>query len=254
MAPACAPLPPWQASGPAIGRQKPCATGRIWVEGAGKVSNSDSFIDEVSEEVRKDRLFGLLKRYGWIAAAAVFALVGGAAYNEYTKAQARTEAQQLGDAMLSALERPAPGDRAAALDGIETDSAGSAALLSLLTAGQQVEAGDPQAATARLEAVATNPDLAPIYRQIASYKALLASAGTLDVATRRAGFTALAVPGNPLRLLAEEQLALIDLETGDRAAALERLRRIAQDSELTAGLRVRVGQIIAALGGTGPDV
>jgi hypothetical protein len=218
------------------------------------VSNSDSFIEEVSEEVRKDKLYGMLKRYGWIAAAAVFALVGGAAYNEYTKAQARAEAQQLGDAMLAALEQPAPEARATALAQIETDSAGGDALLSLLTAGQEAEAGDPQAATARLESVATNPDLAPIYRQIASYKALLAGAETLDIDTRRAGFTALAVPGNPLRLLAEEQLALIELETGDRAAALERLNRIAQDSELTAGLQVRVAQIITALGGTGPDV
>jgi fermentation-respiration switch protein FrsA (DUF1100 family) len=42
------------------------------------VSDTDSFIDEVTEEVRRDRLFGLMKRYGWIAALAVLLIVGGA--------------------------------------------------------------------------------------------------------------------------------------------------------------------------------
>ena len=32
-----------------------------------EMSDTDSFIDEVTEEVRKDRLYGYLRRYGWIA-------------------------------------------------------------------------------------------------------------------------------------------------------------------------------------------
>ena len=32
---------------------------------------SDSFIDEVSEEVRRDSLYRLLRRYGWLLAALV---------------------------------------------------------------------------------------------------------------------------------------------------------------------------------------
>ena len=56
------------------------------------MSDTDSFIDEVNEEVRRDRFYFMLKRYGWIAVLAVILLVGGAAWNEYQKAQARAEA------------------------------------------------------------------------------------------------------------------------------------------------------------------
>ena len=58
-----------------------------------------------------------------------------------------------------------------------------------------------------------------------------------------------AVPGAPLRLLAEEQLALLDIEAGDTEAALTRLNALLSDSELTAGLRRRASQLIVALGG-----
>ena len=37
------------------------------------MSETDSFIDEVNEEVRRDRLYGALRRYGWIAILAVLA-------------------------------------------------------------------------------------------------------------------------------------------------------------------------------------
>mgnify|MGYP002067949300 CR=1 FL=1 len=38
------------------------------------MSNQDSFIDEVTEEVRRDKLYALYKKYGWIAALAVVVL------------------------------------------------------------------------------------------------------------------------------------------------------------------------------------
>ena len=45
------------------------------------MSDTYSFIDEVTEEVRRDRLFGYFRRYGWIPAVIIVALVGGTAYN-----------------------------------------------------------------------------------------------------------------------------------------------------------------------------
>ena len=51
-----------------------------------------------------------------------------------------------------------------------------------------------------------------------------------------------------LRLLAIEQLALIDIEVGATKAALEKLQSIVIDAEVTAGLRQRATQLIIALG------
>ena len=49
------------------------------------MSDTDSFIDEVTEEVRRDRLFLLLRRWGWVGVLAVILIVGGAAFNEIRK-------------------------------------------------------------------------------------------------------------------------------------------------------------------------
>jgi hypothetical protein len=213
------------------------------------MSDADSFIDEVTEEVRRDRLFTLIRRYGWIAVVVIVAVVGGAGYNEYRKAQATATAQGLGDAMLAALDLDAPAERATALSKIEASTPGGEAVLGFLSAAAQAEAGDTAAAVADLEEVARNGELPEIYRQIASFKALTLQADTLPADQRRQGFEALAQPGAPLRLLAEEQLALIDVAEGQRDAAIEKLQAILQDAEINASLRQRVYQVIVALGG-----
>ncbi|MHA6323932.1 tetratricopeptide repeat protein [Roseivivax sp. CAU 1753] len=213
------------------------------------MSNPDSFIDEVTEEVRRDKLFGYLRRYGWIAVLLVLVLVGGAAWREYSAAQTRAASQAFGTAVLNALEAEQADDRMAALAAIDAPADGAGAILNMLKAGQSAEAGDTEAAVAALEAVATNGDVAEIYRNIASFKALTAASGTMTAEERRQGFEALSQPGNPLRLLASEQLALIEIETGNRDAALAALQAILGDSEATQGLRRRASQLIVALGG-----
>ena len=70
----------------------------------------------------------------------------------------------------------------------------------------------------------------------------------LAVQDRREGFEYLATPGNLLRLLASEQLAILDLAQGDVEAATNRLSEILQDAELTQGLRQRESQMMIALG------
>ena len=79
------------------------------------MSDTDSFIDEVTEEVRRDRMFLMLRRYGWIGALAVVAIVGGAAYNEYSKSQATAQSQKLGDDIIAALAENDAEGRASAL-------------------------------------------------------------------------------------------------------------------------------------------
>ncbi len=61
-----------------------------------KLSDSDSFIEEVSEEVRRDRLFGLFRKYAWIPILLIIIIVGGAAFNEYRKITDQRNASLLG--------------------------------------------------------------------------------------------------------------------------------------------------------------
>jgi hypothetical protein len=217
------------------------------------MSDTDSFINEVTEEVRRDKLYAALRKYGWIGVVVVAAIVGGAAYSEYSKSQVRAQAQAAGDSMLAALALDDSADRAAALAKVELENPSANAILSLMTAAEQSEAGETVAANETLQGVVNTADLPLIYRQIASLKALALSAGDLPAAERRTGYEAFSQPGNPLRLLAQEQLALIDIETGDAAAALVRFQAIIDDSETTSDLQQRALQVMVALGAE-PDL
>lgn len=216
------------------------------------MSDTDSFIDEVTEEVRRDRLFATLRRWAPVAAAAIVVLVGGAAWNEYRKASETAAAQQLGDDMIAALQADDVPTRLDRLQQIETDSAGGQAVVQFMISAGQVQEGDLAAAIAGLERIAGNGDMPEIYRQIANFKALTLQADSLPAQERRIRFEALAQPGQPLRLLASEQLALIDIAEGEGQAAIDRLQAIVTDAEVTGALRDRASQMIVALGGTAP--
>jgi hypothetical protein len=210
------------------------------------MSDTDSFIDEVNEEVRRDRMFNLFRRYGWIAVAAVLLLVGGAAWNEWRASQEQAQAEAMGDAIVAALNLETASARAAALQEIEVTQA--SAIVQLLSAAQLASDDRGDEAVAQLTAVHSNEALPLIYRQIAEFKSLVIADAGQNVETRRNGFEDLISSGSALRVLSEEQLALLDIGANDVGGALVRLQRLLEDSEITPGVRRRVTQLITALG------
>lgn len=205
------------------------------------MSSPDSFVDEVNEDLRRDRLFALMRRYGWIAVLGVLLLVGGAAYREWSAAQARAEAQARGDALRAAL---AQGDAAAQAEALATQEG---VLARLLLAAAQQEAGASEEAQASLQALADDPQVPQVYRDLAVLKsAMSGGAAPLD------GLQRLAAGAGPFRLLAAEQVALNALSAGDQDAAIAGLRAIAEDAEATQGLRERAQSLLSALGADAP--
>ncbi|MCX7565035.1 hypothetical protein OS189_01595 [Sulfitobacter sp. F26169L] len=217
------------------------------------MSDSDSFIEEVTEELRRDQMMAKLKKYGWIAVLVVLLIVGGAAFSEYRKSQTRAQAEALGDAMLAALDNDDPGARVAALQAVEAEAPRASAVLALLTASEQLGADDQEGALSNLNAVATNGDVPEIYRQIAQFKALTLQADTMPAAERKQGFESLAMAGGSLRLMAQEQLALIAIQEGETEAAIATYQDILADAQVTPDLQQRALQVIVALGGE-PDL
>lgn len=212
------------------------------------MSNTDSFIDEVTEEVRRDKTFAYIKRYGWIVGLAVVVVVGGAAWNEWTKAQAQAEAEAFGDSLLDASTAETAEQRADALGMIEAPDATASAIVSQMRAQQLIDAGDTEAAIATLNDVAADGELPRIYRDIAAFKALLVAPETQDTDARRLGLEALAAPGAPLRLLAMEELAYLEAGAGNRDTAIETLNRILDDAEVAPDQRQRARDALTALG------
>lgn len=212
------------------------------------MSQTDSFIAEVTDEVKRDKLYGYARRYGWIAVAAIVALVGGAAWREYSLATKQAAAEELGANISVALDGETPADRLAGLSEITTDSAGAAAMRDFLAADQAIAAEDFDTAKTLLDRVANDGDLPTIYRQIARFKFGTEMAAALDVDDRRAALEELNVAGQPLRLLALEQLMLLDVETGATDDAVAKARTILDDAEITANMTTRIGQLLTSLG------
>lgn len=209
------------------------------------MANTDSFIDEVSEEVRRDRLYALMRRWGWVPILVVLAIVGGAAYLEWQSAQQRSQAESFGDALLTALDADDTEGRIAALEEVDVPSAEAGIILALLTAGEAANGDDRVDAAARLRAAADAPGVARRYVDLALLKAEMLDPA--PEAEARIVLEALAAPGAPYSALAEEQLALMEVRAGDLDAGLDRLRAIERSAAATAGLQQRAAQLIVAL-------
>lgn len=219
------------------------------------MSNPDSFIDEVNEELKRDRLFGLFRKYGWILVVAVLAVVGWASWNEWSRAQDRARAQAFGDSVIAALDLDQGQARIAALQALaaqhRTGSGGSgrAGVVGLLLAAEALAEGDRPAALTALAAVADDTAMPTSYRQLATLKRVILAGDAISLADRRAALAPLAQAGQPLRPLALEQLALLRLEGGDADGALSDLRNLLREPDLSQELRGRVIQMIVVLGG-----
>lgn len=214
------------------------------------MSESDSFVDEVSEEVRRDRLYATFRKYAWVPILLVVAIVGGAAANEYFKAQARAEAEATGDAMLAALETPDADARAEALAGLELSSPTQQVIAQMTQAAVLVANDEPDAAFDVLRAAGEAPDADAAYTGLAALKAAMLrpedpwSGPTLD---------RLSQAGQPYRLLALEQLGLSKVAAGDVDAALADFTSLLEDPGVTANMAQRVAQVVTALGGEVPS-
>jgi len=210
------------------------------------VSNPESFIEEVTEEVRRDRLFALFRKYGWIGVLGVVLIVGGAAVTEWRKASNRAAAQAFGDAVMVALEQGTAPARRAALAAVPA-SADRAAILNLMLASDPTD--DRAGTLAALDKVASDATLPASYRDLAVLRRVVLSGADMALADRRAALDPIAAPGRPFRPLALEQLAYLLVEAGDTAGAIAALQALSQDQEAPSGLRQRATQMIVALGG-----
>lgn len=212
-------------------------------------NQTDSFISEVTDEVRRDRLFAIFRKYGWIGVVAVIGIVGGAAVYEWQKLQQGQNAQAFGDQLMAALQADQPGQMLQVIPATGTQ----AALVRLSTAAQAVQDGNPADVLAALQPVATDMALPANLRDLAALKMVIAAGSQMPVLDRDALLVRLAAPGAPYRLMALEQQAVLALGNGDRVTALDRAREILADAGATPGLQQRATELMVALGEE-PDI
>ncbi len=214
------------------------------------MSNNESFIDEVTEEVRRDKLFAMFRKYGWIGVVIVVGIVGGTAFTQWQRTQAENRAQAFGDAVTDALDLGATEERMAALKDVPATEE-QAGLLGLMLSTDPES--DKAGTLAALDAVAANADLSPLYRDLAVLRRVIVAGADMPLAERRSALDGIAVAGRPYRALAAEQLAILLIEEGKPDDAIAALTALLQDQDASAGLRRRAEQMIVALGGTLPE-
>ncbi|VDC30554.1 hypothetical protein [Pseudogemmobacter humi] len=210
------------------------------------MSNPDSFIDEVSEELRRDRLYGLFRRYGWIGGVVILVIVGGTAFTQWSKAREAARAEGFGDALIDALDTGSPEARREALAAVPATGT-QVVIRDLIAASDPGE--DREATLAALDAVIADTTLAPAWRDLAILRRVGVAGADMPLAERRASLEGIAGAGRPYRALAAEQLAYLLIEEGDSAGAIQALVALTTAEDAGASLRARAGQVVTALGG-----
>lgn len=213
------------------------------------MSNPDSFIQEVSEEVRRDRMFRLWKRYAPLVVALVVAIVGGTALMTWLDHRTAEAARGAGGLLIAAGEARDPGRRADALLALlETAEGGLAVVARLQAAVALAEEGDAEAAAAEFERAAAEATAEPALAALAAYRAALLRAPSVGPTATIAALDALTFPGNAMRLPALEARGIAHLTAGDGASARTDFETILADSEASEATRQRVREYLATLG------
>jgi hypothetical protein len=205
--------------------------------------SDDSFIREVEEELRSDRLKSFWSRFGaLIIGAAVLLVVATAAtrfYDYYTSSQANAS----GDRFLAALNLANDGksdEALAALQELEKDGFGQYPVLARMRAATVLaNEGKVDEAVSMFDAVAADSSVPVAIRDIAKLRAGYALVDTADYAEVAKRVEVLSSTESTLRHAAREVMGLSAWRTEKFADAQSLFSDIINDEQAPAGVTQR---------------
>lgn len=211
---------------------------------------SDIF-KEVEEEVRRDQLLKLWKKYGVFVVAVVLAVVlGVAGYQGWTvyEQRQRAAASQSYNAAAGLLAAGESEQAMAAFAALTDPGSGGYGLLAGFEAARlAAEAGEGDRALAIWgEIAASNAPAA--FRDAAVLAAARHRLDQGEAAEAEAMLEPLTAAGRPYRPLAVELSGVAALARGDEATARQRLEGLVADIEAPPGTRRRAAELLATIG------
>jgi hypothetical protein len=123
-------------------------------------------------------------------------------------------------------------------------------VIALLAAAQSAVAEGDAASAEKLRALAADAAVPQLYRDLATLKAAMLSAGETPPDDRIAALEPLSAPGGAFRPLALEQIALAHVEAGRSEEAIAILTDLLGAADVSGALQQRAAQMILALGGS----
>lgn len=208
------------------------------------MSETDSFIQEVNEEVRQAQMLALWKKWGPLVIGGIALIVAAAAYWSWSQAQERAAAEALGGTFIAA--DPEVVDDQVALPGKIDGPA--RVLAELAAAGAEARDGQKDAAAARYRALADATETDVEYADLA----ILQWARLVGGSEAIAALEPLMAEDRPYRVLALELRGTLHMAAGDAAAAHADWRAVMEDPMATQGARQRAAASLAATGGEIP--
>jgi hypothetical protein len=213
--------------------------------------NEEAFFREVDEELRRDQLGNVWRRYGRLLIALV--LVALAAFGGYLWWQAERDkaaglaGEQLAGA-IDALNDGKTGEADAKLKALAAgDQDGYSALAKLTQAARKLQNGDDKGAAAAYMEIALDKTIADPLRDVALVRGTAAAFDTLPSKAAIDRLAPLAKPGNPWFGSAGEMTAVSWMKLGKPQKAAEIFAEIAKDKQVPQSLRARAIRISGAL-------
>ena len=214
--------------------------------------SGETFLREVDENLRRDQLRDMARKYGgWLIAALVLflAAVGGWLYWQDRQ---RTQAAEKSEVLAQIFTDIGAGRLATVpqrLDTLAGEGKGAVRASALFTrAAVAIEQNDRKTATAKFREIADDEDLAEPYRNLALIRATSLEFDSLKPEQVIARMEPLAKPGNPWFGSAGELTAMALIKQNKRNEAGRLFAAIAADRQVPESIRARAVQIAGTLG------
>lgn len=217
-----------------------------------KPANNDSFYREVDEELRKDQLTNIWKRYGLLIGGGFLLLLAAIAGYLWWQQRQVAEAGERGERLVAAFEDVQRGKSKEAtvkLNQLAAEDAEGIVAAALLTkADLAIQDNNLPAAAAAFKQVADNAQFAEPYRQLALIRQTTIEFDRVAPAEVIRRLEPLAVAGGPWFGSAGELVAIAHLKAGQPARAAPIFAALAKDEKLPSSLRSRAVQMAGSLG------
>ena len=192
---------------------------------------SESFIKEVSEEVKRDRLFKALNKFKWPLFALVVLLVGAVGGYEYYKYDKKSRAQKNGEFLISAIESLKENGQAVTE---KIDNKFTSVLIKLNEAKYFEEKGDMKRASAAYNHVISKYGENKFFNHYSKFQLyLMDPAKSLSDVKKIKILDELSAPDGPLKLLALEHKLYLYIKINDLENIKSQVDLILSDQGIT---------------------
>ncbi len=206
---------------------------------------------EVDEDLRRDRMERLFKRYGGIMLAGALVIVAGTggytAWRSWQQSQHQKETAALAAALSQTGQGPEKGVEALAAFAGKADP-GMAALAQLNAAALLTREGKTAEAVEVYDKLAANGAVSGVYRDLASLLSVMHQLGSGDPAQLQARLQPLTADSSPWRFSAREMSGILAARAGDKDKARTLFQQLADDSQAPAGVRSRAADLATLYG------